>query len=179
MPRSTKEAYNDADGYGVYEAGEIDDDLFIEDDLFDFDKSQHSYPDKKLWQTLQTLLDRLSEQKKVLQILDMGCGTGTWLLRILAYCRSKGVYVHAVGIDLVPSMIEKAGRRLCRYRRLYPDFAFSLVFEEVDARKQVPFSDRTFDLTLCFYTVLNHLLPQDLQRAINEMLQSRRNLSAC
>lgn len=169
--QSTRKAYSNPDEYGSYADGEIDDDLLIEEDLFDF-KSRHGFVDRKLWWKISSMLDRAIEQrKKVLAILDVGCGPGLWLLRMAAHCRRKGVSVRGCGIDLAPAMLAKARRRLARYRRLYPHYDLILTFEEGDARKPLPFRDRTFDLVTCIYTVLDHLPTEDLQQAIDEMLR--------
>lgn len=86
-------------------------------------------------------------------VLEIGCGTGTNLQRMVSYgAQSK----RAVGVDLIEGRLSEA-------RRLHPDLGFVLANAE-----QLPFPPHQFDLVL-LYTVLTSILdPTMTKNVVNE-----------
>jgi hypothetical protein len=50
-------------------------------------------------------------------------------------------------------------------------------FEVVDVSKPLPFDPSEFDITLCLYTVLNHVRPEDIQPAVEEIHRVTKDVS--
>ena len=92
-------------------------------------------------------LGDLSERK----ILDIGCGTGQWLLDLIRW----GATPHLiVGVDL-------NGERLETERSRLPD----LIRLSVADGSRLPFPDQEFELVI-MATVLNSVLDSNLRRRI-------------
>jgi len=87
-------------------------------------------------------------------ILDLGCGTGA---QTLILCR-KG-FRRVYGLDISKGLLKIAKIKTRKF-----DNAPFLI--NADAAT-LPFKDETFDLLVCFYNVLNHVLRYDF--AIKEM----------
>jgi SAM-dependent methyltransferase len=82
------------------------------------------------------------------RVLDIGCGSGYFLHRLIEFGAAEGT-----GVDLMPDRVESARRR-------YPD----LRFIEGNAA-QMPFQDGAFDLVTQF-TCLSSVLDPDLRAAM-------------
>jgi ubiquinone/menaquinone biosynthesis C-methylase UbiE len=81
-------------------------------------------------------------------LLEVGCGTGLILERLVAHCRS------AKGVDLSPGMLEPAKARGLDV--------------QVGSATELPFEDGQFDV-VCSFKVLAHV--PEIERAFNEMLR--------
>ena len=85
------------------------------------------------------------------RLLDVACGTGCFLREVkVNYPR-----LHAIGLDLSPSYLGVARRKLQPWSRV------SLIKGAAEA---MPFADRQFDAVTCIY--LFHELPPDVRRAV-------------
>lgn len=84
-------------------------------------------------------------------LLEVGCGTGLILERLVPHCRS------ATGVDLSPGMLTLARER-------------GLDVQEGSATN-LPFDDEQFDV-VCSYKVLAHV--PELEKALTEMLRVTR-----
>ncbi len=165
LQEHTKAAYdNDPEGYRSYADGP---------GLYSFgEHRQYGIADEKLWLKIQALIDReVQRGKKLIRVLDVGCGPGTWTLRIVDTCWRRGIAVRAVGIDLSPGMVENAREQLAEYCETNPGVKTNVVFVEGDICRPLPFADGEFDISLCLYTVLNHVPVESLPQAVREMLR--------
>jgi SAM-dependent methyltransferase len=143
------EIYNQAGpGYAAYADGDPQ-------QLFAFD-GPHAYADRCLWGVLDAKLVALRAAGRAdLQILDAGCGPGTWLRRLVTRARALGFsHISARGFDIAAAQIERA-RLLSRDLADLQDVA--LAFEVADLCERLPEEDASVDLTVCLYSVLSHL----------------------
>ncbi len=130
--------------------------------LFCFDGT-HAYADRQLWFLLDTKLrDLLASGATSIHLLDAGCGPGTWVRRLVTRARMLGFpSITARGFDVSQAQIEVA-RRMAR--DLVGQPGVTLTFDVADLTGPLPEEDSSIDLTLCLYSVLNHLptstLPQ-------------------
>jgi len=148
------EIYNRAGaGYAAYADG----DPAISDpgQLFAFD-GPHAYADRCLWQVLDAKLVALrAAGRGAIRILDVGCGPGTWLRRLVTRSLALGFSrIDARGFDIAEAQIERA-RTLSRDLADKPEV--SLTFEVSDLCDGLPEKDASVDLTVCLYSVLSHL----------------------
>ncbi len=151
---AVQQAYDGAGAaYGRYADGDVADCL-----AFD---GPHAEADRRVWSRIDDHLVRCRESgRRDLRVLDVGCGPGTWLARVVARTAALGFEtVELVGLDLAPGMIETARTRLenaAQFHRGGRTRVFVHV-ESGDAATLLPSHHRRFDLTLCLYSVLNHL----------------------
>ncbi|WP_164857213.1 class I SAM-dependent methyltransferase [Sphingomonas crocodyli] len=90
-----------------------------------------------------------------IRILDAGCGPGLWLLRIARRARQLGfASVECRGFDIAPEMIVHATRHALDISDDHIRLHF-VTGDIVTALDDLP--DRAFDITLCLYSVLNHV----------------------
>ncbi len=95
---------------------------------------------------------RLAEVQTEDRVLDIACGTGDFLRAFLSHAPQAGTYT---GMDFSYPMLQfAASRSVSRLRWLQSD-ALNL-----------PFADRSFDITSCAFGVRNF---QDLDRGFSEM----------
>jgi len=124
-------------------------------DLFSF-KGLHAYADKQLWSALDAELCALkSDGRDEVNILDAGGGPGTWLRRVVTRARQLGFSrITARGLDVAEVQVNTA-------RRLAVDLSdmpgVGIAFDVADITRGLPEQDHTIDMTLCLYSVLNHL----------------------
>ena len=102
-----------------------------------------------------------------LSVLDLGCGPGTWLRRIVHRAGQMGfTRITARGVDLAEAQLRRA-------RILSQDLArragVRLQFQSGDIRLPMPEADRSVDICLCLYAVLNHLPAHDLPAVFTEI----------
>jgi SAM-dependent methyltransferase len=154
-------AYNQAgDDYLHYADGDTS-------RLFSFD-SRYAYGDRRIWETLEIKLRALHiSGAETVRILDMGCGPGTWLRRVVTRARELGFrHIIARGFDIAEDQVIRArelSQPLCSRRGV------ELTFEVADICERYPESDRSVDLCLCLYGVLNHLPAHDLSPILREV----------
>lgn len=137
------------------------------DRLFSF-TSHFAYADARLWAVIARRLRFMrADGKEELRVLDAGCGPGTWLRRIVTEAHRLGfTRIEATGFDIAEAQIDRA-RELTRDVRHLP--GVSLSFEMRDLTRPLAEADRSFDLTLCLYCVLNHLPQDGLPAVIDEL----------
>lgn len=102
------------------------------------------------------MVQLIEKKKKYESVLDVGCGTGRLLHKLLVQ------FERAYGIDLSPEMIKEA-QALAQTLNMHD----RLTFIEGDAY-ELPFSDDTFDTSVS--TCVLFLLPNPL-RGIKEMVR--------
>ncbi len=100
----------------------------------------------------QLLDEQLKELSPGSRVLDVGCGTGNYLVRF----RELGF--EAQGVEPAPGMIEAA-------RRLDPMLAI-----EQGVATELPFPDGSFDMVTAI-EVLRYLHRDDVRRALAEMMR--------
>jgi SAM-dependent methyltransferase len=127
--------------------------------------------DSIVWEAVQSALDSLrSAGASRVRILDAGCGPGGWSKKIAEYCLSVGLSAEIVGVDISTHQLEFARRDSAEWLRRYQtQTKVSLQFQEQDLSRRLPWADGYFHLTLCNYTVLNHLAESVLSSAIAEL----------
>lgn len=88
--------------YRAYADGDLD-------ELYHFD-GQYGFGDKEIWGRILTTLHELRVRGvRELSVLDLGCGPGTWLRRIIDRARQMGfTNVTARGIDLAEAQVRRA-----------------------------------------------------------------------
>ena len=161
-------AYNDAgDGYLAYADGDPR-------QLYAFD-SQYAYGDRRVWSVLDARLTALrATGAQSVTLLDVGCGPGTWLRRLVIRARALGFSeIHARGFDVADAQIRRA-RHLAR--GLQGLAGVDLAFDVGDATRPLPEADASVDIALCLYCVLNHLDETGAQRALGEIARVTRGV---
>jgi SAM-dependent methyltransferase len=134
-------------------------------DLYEF-SGQYAYGDSQTWREIDARLQTLAQLgKRRLRVLDLGCGPGTWLRRVIKRALELGFEtIAARGIDIAEAQVEQA-RAQCRRLPSY----VQLDFEVRDVLDPLPEWDGTVDLCLCLYGVLNHVPPGDLGDVLDEV----------
>jgi len=142
--------------------------------LFSF-TSHFAYADARLWTVLSSRLRFLrADGREDLRILDIGCGPGTWLRRLVTEAHRLGFKkIEATGFDIAEAQIAKANELTRDIRRLP---GVSLTLEVRDATQPLSEADRSADLTLCLYCVLNHLPAEKLAATVAELARVTRGL---
>jgi SAM-dependent methyltransferase len=154
-------AYNQAgDDYSAYADGDPE-------GLYIFN-SPYAFGDRLIWQLIdEKLVERRTSGALSIDILDAGCGPGTWLRRIVVRAHELGfTRIVARGFDVAEEQIERA-RRSCR--DLSALSHVDLTFETGDLLAPLPEADATVDLCFCLYGVLNHLPVASLPRIADEI----------
>jgi SAM-dependent methyltransferase len=115
-----------------------------------------AYADRHLWSLLaRKLSDLRVEGATSVNVLDAGCGPGTWLRRIVIEAHRLGfINITARGFDVSLTQIQTA-RRLARDLVGLPGVHLS--FEIADLLEPLPELDVSVDIALCLYSVLSHL----------------------
>jgi SAM-dependent methyltransferase len=135
--------------------------------LYEFD-GQYAYGDREVWRiAANTLKEMRARGERKLSVLDLGCGPGTWIRRVVGRALQLGfTQIRARGVDLAEAQVRRA-------RLLSHDLAghagVSLTLEAGDIRRPMPEADRSVDICLCLYGVLNHLPPDDLPAVFGEV----------
>jgi SAM-dependent methyltransferase len=154
-------AYNQAgDSYLSYADGDPG-------KLFAFD-GRYGYGDRRIWKLLDTKLHALFiSGAQTVRILDLGCGPGTWLRRIVTRASELGFRrIIARGFDIAEDQVRRARElsgALGRRRGV------DLSFEVGDICERYPETDASVDLCLCLYGVLNHIPARDLAPVLSEI----------
>ena len=97
--------------------------------LFVFD-GRHAYSDRKTWEAIENkLLALRAKGLNRIKVLDLGCGPGTWLRRVVVRARQMGFAgIDAVGIDIAETQLYRA-RVLSRGYRQRTAIAQALVHD--------------------------------------------------
>lgn len=140
--------------------------------LFSF-KGLHAYADRQVWSALARELRELrASGADSIRILDVGCGPGTWLRRLVTRAfELEFTTIVARGFDVSEVQI-KAARRSARELCALP--GVDLKFEVADVRDPLPEPDGSVDLAVCLYSVLNHVPAGGLQGVIAELARVTR-----
>jgi SAM-dependent methyltransferase len=133
--------------------------------LFSFD-GRHAYSDSKCWETIENqILALRARGLRNLSVLDIGCGPGTWLRRVVVRARQLGFgQIIAHGVDIAETQLDRArtlSRDLCDLGGVQISFAQGDLRSEIAAPKA--------DLCLCLYGVLNHVPVAELPDAMERM----------
>ncbi|HEY8065804.1 MAG TPA: class I SAM-dependent methyltransferase [Methylosinus sp.] len=158
-------AYNQAgESYESYADGGAD-------ELFAFD-GQHAFGDRTIWSILDGKLRALrSSGARSVRILDLGCGPGTWLCRVVMRASELGfTSIQARGIDIAETQVRRAS---ARGRRL-AIAGLELAFESGDICAQQPEASLSVDLCLCLYGVLNHIPIDHMPNLLSEVARVTR-----
>lgn len=136
-------------------------------DLYDF-SGQYGFGDHETWGAICQVLHELRiKGVRELSVVDLGCGPGTWLHRVIDRARQMGFTdIRARGIDLAEAQIRRA-RILTQSLAARGDVIIR--FEAGDIRARMPEDDNSVDLCLCLYGVLNHLPAEDLPALFREV----------
>jgi len=159
--RAIATAYNQAgDEYITYADGDPT-------KLFAFD-GRYGYGDRRIWELLDTRLRAFHVSgAETVRILDLGCGPGTWLRRVVTRARELGFRdIIARGFDIAEDQVRRAQElsETLRGRR-----GVDLRFEIGDICECYPEADASVDLCLCLCGVLNHLPAHDLRPVLREI----------
>ncbi|MEI9990621.1 MAG: class I SAM-dependent methyltransferase [Rhizomicrobium sp.] len=159
--RAIAAAYNQAgDNYLAYADGDAR-------KLYAF-AGQYAYGDGRIWEVLFSKLCALrATGKRSLRVLDLGCGPGTWLRRMVTRARAIGFDdIVARGFDIADAQVRRA-------RELSADLAglpgVALNFEVGDILRPLPEVDGSVDIVLCLCGVLNHLPAAQLPAIMAEI----------
>ncbi|MCJ8159345.1 class I SAM-dependent methyltransferase [Sphingomonas sp. LaA6.9] len=124
-------------------------------DLFDFG-GRYSYGDRRIWTAIEARLVALAEAGcETLRVLDIGCGPGTWLRRVVVRAWALGIpHIEARGFDISGEQIAIARMRA---NDLRDHAGVRLRFETADMTHKLPEATGSVDLCLCLNGVLNHV----------------------
>ena len=133
--------------------------------LFTFD-GRHSYGDRKSWEAIEhKLLGLRARGLRRLRVLDIGCGPGTWLRRVVVRARQIGFEeIIARGVDIAEAQFHRArllSRGLCELDGVQLTYGYGDLRGEIDAPQA--------DICLCLYGVLNHVPVADLPDAMRRL----------
>ncbi len=159
--RAIATAYNQAgDSYISYADGDPK-------ALYAF-SGQYAYGDGRIWELLFSKLCALrATGRRSLRILDLGCGPGTWLRRLVTRARAIGFEdIAARGFDIADAQVARA-------RTLSADLAglagVTLSFEVGDILAPLGEADASVDIALCLCGVLNHLPAAEISNVLSEV----------
>jgi len=126
--------------------------------LFTFE-GRHAFGDAQCWKIIEyRLLALKARGLRRLTVLDIGCGPGTWLRRVVVRARQLGFgEIIAHGVDIAETQLHRA-RALARGLTELP--GVQITFAQGDLRGEIH-APRA-DLCLCLYGVLNHVPVADL-----------------
>jgi SAM-dependent methyltransferase len=164
--RTIATAYNQAgDDYLNYADGDPA-------QLFAF-AGRYGYGDRRIWEQLETKLRALhASGADTVRVLDLGCGPGTWLRRVVTRAREIGFrHIAPRGFDIAEDQVRRA-RELSAI--LGRQRGVDLSFEIGGICKRYPEKDASVDLTLCLCGVLNHLPVQDIPPVFREIARFTR-----
>lgn len=123
--------------------------------LFVFD-GHYAYGDRCIWEVIDSALVALrGTGAESVRVLDIGCGPGTWLRRVVTRARALGFCtIAARGFDIASAQVRRARELAQELRSLS---GVSLNFETGDILAPFAEADGSIDLCLCLCGVLNHL----------------------
>jgi SAM-dependent methyltransferase len=164
--RVVASAYNQAgDGYISYADGDPA-------KLFCFD-GHYGYGDRCIWTLLDAKLGQLrASGSRSIRVLDLGCGPGTWLRRVVTRAHELGFSeIVARGFDIAGGQVRRA-RELSGSITGLP--GVSLTFAVRDIFDQFSERNLSVDLCLCLCGVLNHLPAAALPAIVGEIARVTR-----
>jgi len=122
---------------------------------FAFD-GMHAYADRCVWTVLEKkLTDLQASGATSVRLLDAGCGTGTWLRRLIICAHALGFSnITARGFDIGQAQMQRA-RLAARNLSSFP--GVNVTFDVAGLMDRLPEPDASVDLALCLYSALSHL----------------------
>jgi SAM-dependent methyltransferase len=163
---NTATAYNEAgESYAAYADGDPE-------HPFAF-FGPHAYADRRVWSVLERKLEDLrAAGTSEVSILDAGCGPGTWLRRLVLRAHQLGFSsIIARGFDIAGMQVRSA-RRAARDLAELP--GVRLIFDVASLADPLPETDACVDITVCLYSVLNHLASASLPQVVAELARVTR-----
>jgi SAM-dependent methyltransferase len=135
--------------------------------LFSFD-GQYAYGDRYTWKILEARMQALRlSGSQTLRVLDLGCGPGTWLRRIVTRAMDMGFkQISARGVDIADAQVRRA-REFSR--NLIGRPGIDLKFEVGDIRDRFIEPSASVDLCLCLYAVINHIPKHEMAFVVREI----------
>lgn len=120
---------------------------------------RHDVCQRKIWEICTSILGGiLPNNPEITRVIDVGCGIGDFTVEL---AKRYPEFEEIVGIDFLKETIDIA----CENAKQFDN----IVFLEEDLLN-LPFRDRSFDLTICINTV-HHIHVEDLGRAIDELMR--------
>jgi SAM-dependent methyltransferase len=140
--------------------------------IYAFD-SRYSYADREVWSVINyAMTARRAEGARAIRVLDAGCGPGTWIRRVVRRAEELGFrQIRARGFDVADGQIKRA-RALSSHLldpRAFKHIDVDLKFDVADITQPFPEEDGVADITLCLYTVLNHVTADKQAPVIAEL----------
>ncbi|MCQ8278461.1 class I SAM-dependent methyltransferase [Acetobacteraceae bacterium KSS8] len=129
--------------------------------VFDF-SGRYGFADGRIWSAIDAVLvSMVTAGRRSLNVLDVGCGPGTWIRRVVLRASELGFSrIRVRGFDLSQAMVGRAAATAEELRRALPRGAAFVSIQHGDAAQPFPEETGSVDLCLCLYGVLNHL-PKD------------------
>ena len=127
--------------------------------------------DREVWRQIDEILTALVLQgRRSLRVLDVGCGPGTWLRRVVLRAAELGFdRIRVRGFDVSTALCGRAAAVAADLTGLLPRDRLGIVIETGDATRPLPEASGTIDLCLCLYGVLNHLPVASLPEVAAEL----------
>lgn len=111
---------------------------------------------REMWETYLSSLDViLNKNQEIRNVIDVGCGMGNFILELV----NRKQFNRIIGIDFLRDTFNIA--------RQNQELFSKVAFIEGDLLN-IPFKDRTFDLTICL-NVLHHIHYNDVEKVIQEL----------
>jgi SAM-dependent methyltransferase len=133
----------------------------------------HAYADQYVWSVIEAkLMDLRMKGVRSVRILDIGCGPGTWLRRLVTRAKTLGfTSIAARGFDVAEAQVQAA-------RLMAHDISgtadVDLTLDVGDLSDPLPEADASVDITLCLYSVLSHLPVASLSKISEEIARVTR-----
>jgi SAM-dependent methyltransferase len=137
------------------------------DKLFSFE-GRHAFADRKTWALIDSKLIALrTKGQSRLRVLDLGCGPGTWLRRVVVRAKQMGFSeIEAQGFDIADGQLHRARVHSQSVAEMP---GVNISFQNGDLRKKLPYPPN--DLCLCLYGVLNHIPIDELPDALRRIAE--------
>ncbi|MBE7210415.1 MAG: class I SAM-dependent methyltransferase [Gluconacetobacter diazotrophicus] len=140
------------------------------DRVFDF-SGRYGFADRRIWEAIDATLSAMAAAgRRDLSVLDVGCGPGTWIRRVVLRAHQLGfTRIRARGFDVSQALLGRAAAVATDLTRTLPRGRHCITVEHGDATAPLPEADGSVDLVLCLYGVLNHLPPASLPAVAAEL----------
>ncbi len=138
--------------------------------VFDF-TGRYGFADGRIWRAIDAVLvSMVSSGRRSLNVLDVGCGPGAWIKRVVLRARELGfTRIRVRGFDLSQAMVGRAVAVAEELRCAMPRGAAFVSIQHGDATMPLAEETGSVDLCLCLYGVLNHLPAEALPGVAAEL----------